>query len=61
MTFLPEWARDWVIPVMVAFAPLVGLEFHHLQEKARKRRREWSDQRRALRALRAIQAPRSIP
>jgi hypothetical protein len=50
MPFLPDWARDWIIPVMVAFSPLLGLEIHLAQER---RRHRWSSRRRALRALEA--------
>jgi hypothetical protein len=50
MPFLPDWLRDWIIPATVGFAPLIGLELHHLQERRRAR---WSPQRRALRALEA--------
>lgn len=53
--------RTWLIAIMYGFGPLLVLEVHHLREKQRARRRRWSEDRRALRALRAMQAPRSIP
>lgn len=54
-------ALDWHLPFLLAFGPLFVLELHHLAERRRARRMQWAQERRALRRLRAIQPPRSIP